>query len=245
MQESKIHLNTLLLFFIFVSLGWGREFAIRFATSYNNFSLKNIEEFQGLAALKLNKQGIPVKIVDDFPSYFGVEMQILTKVKSYSYAGFYYGHSSTGGRIHYRDYSGEIKIDQVISGKSVGIYSQFVLYDNNVNLSIFSKVSVIFLTLKNQEYFQFLNEVEKSNTTFSGFLGGITPGFLMGFNFGHFSFAGLISYQFTPDTDLKRKENASFLYLDSSTNQIRVGWDGLSVGASLGVIFELNKIPLF
>jgi len=245
MQESKINLNILLILLIFISMSWSREFAVRLGTSYHNFSLKNIEEFQSLVALKLNQQGIPVKIVDKFPSYFGVEIQFLTKIKNNSYIGFYYGYLSTGGRIHYQDYSGEVKIDQVISGNSVGIYSQFAFYHHKVDLSIFSKFSMIFLHLKNQEYYQFLNQVEKLNSTFSGFLGGLTPGFKAEFSFGHFSFAGFISYRFTPETDLNRGEKANFLFLDNTINQIRVSWNGWSVGISLGIIFELDKIPLF
>jgi len=52
--------------------------------------------------------------MEEFPAYVIYDLAIAWKVNSTGLLGLYYQYGSTGGRVHYEDFSGEIRSDQLL-----------------------------------------------------------------------------------------------------------------------------------
>lgn len=83
---------------------------------YSTFQLNQLRDYN---ANILNALPVEGRLVSDFPGYFTYSGSIQCSFESV-FAGLYAGHSSTGSRISYRDYSGYIRFDQIIRTNSLG-----------------------------------------------------------------------------------------------------------------------------
>lgn len=75
----------------------------------------------------LNARGL--KQVYRFPSYWGLAISSTYIKKRHQYS-FSVGMYSTGGRVHYADYSGEVRLDKVATTVPVGLSYGFTLIDS-------------------------------------------------------------------------------------------------------------------
>ncbi|MEP5611810.1 MAG: hypothetical protein ABJP45_06145 [Cyclobacteriaceae bacterium] len=87
------------------------------------FAMKDLREFQERV-----ENGTPLtESISSFPPFFVFDVSY-TKMYDWGGLGFWAGYQSTGGRVQYADYSGELKTDIVIEGISVGM-----LYQKNLD----------------------------------------------------------------------------------------------------------------
>jgi hypothetical protein len=101
-----------------ITVGWGE------------YSMKELKELEYYF-----NSPVQLRSVNRFPPYVFFKASVLYDIKKVQF-GFSWGHYSTGARNHYRDYSGEISIKQLIHAD---VYSfPFYLKTNNKNRLIFS-----------------------------------------------------------------------------------------------------------
>jgi hypothetical protein len=179
--------------------------------------------------------GYPVdaRVVDDFPAYFNFKGSLLYEINRFG-MGFSWSRYSTGARLHYKDYSGEISLKQIIKTDFLGLPFNYILNKSNplnfcfrlepgltiTKLSILEEVSL---------YSQSSNNQYKFTSNSLGILVGTTVNYKTGrwqpgISFGYF-------------IDTKGK-----LYLDGDKNKqlvqndntsIKSDFSGLRIGISL------------
>jgi hypothetical protein len=82
------------------------------------FRMHDLKDFQ--ESLQ-HSYPVGTKITEQFPVFFIYDVAIYGKVQGSNLVGFYYQYGSTGGRIHYQDFSGEITSDQLVHYNTLGL----------------------------------------------------------------------------------------------------------------------------
>jgi len=85
------------------------RFSVGVSAGYSGFAMKSLSDYQ---RERLKQFDVPVKITDDFPAYLNLGLSFMISRPKVFYV-FYLGHTSTGGRIHYEDYSGYVSSEMV------------------------------------------------------------------------------------------------------------------------------------
>jgi len=108
--------------FVFLSLASlayptrGQEIALGLNIGYATFNMQDIRNLQSQLC---NSYPVDSKIVESFPGYLNMSGNVYFNNPNIYY-GLYFGHTSTGGRISYSDYSGSLSSDQLITMNYVG-----------------------------------------------------------------------------------------------------------------------------
>jgi len=97
----------------------------------NHLSNGTLGKFENAVFDTYKAYGIPIKKVQSFPSVPEFHVELSKKLTKLVW-GCFYNQSSTGGRIHYSDYSGEIRFDYVLSNRSFGFLFRYPLNENKV-----------------------------------------------------------------------------------------------------------------
>jgi len=210
---------------------------IRLKLGYGSYNMSDLERIQNLLIDIYSQQQIPVTAVDKFPPYWNYQVEFLRKLNdSFGLSGFF-GYASTGGRIHYSDYSGEIKSDQTVTANLYGIGVEY--YFNPLeSLRFFSSVnfSLIFSSLELNDFFRIYNESTGSITKFNSFGIGIEPSVGIEYEISSLLFRfdlGLLlngqgAFYFEEQPDVALKING---------DEISPDWMGYRFGFSVGFVF--------
>jgi hypothetical protein len=62
---------------------------------------------------------VDIHITDNFPGYWYYELNFSYSFENDLLTGLSFGYGSTGGRMHYRDYSGEVSADLLVDGITI------------------------------------------------------------------------------------------------------------------------------
>mgnify|MGYP003580715743 CR=1 FL=1 len=91
---------------------------------YASFSMKDLKAYQREKLLQFD---LPMKVVDEFPPYLNYGANFTVNTKSGLFEAFL-GHTSTGGRIHYGDYSGYASEELLAKMTYVGLMAATRLF---------------------------------------------------------------------------------------------------------------------
>jgi len=185
-------------------------------------------------------QSLPVdaKIVDNFPQTGFIEGNLLYNFKAIYLGGSFIYHS-TGSRISYNDYSGELKYDQIVSSYSFGPIVKFKLFkEKRVNINPYISTNIIYTDFRFEETQVIFNEEISYDTKMQS--AGII------FNIG---LEALYKYKWTALGVFIGYSQDTFgeLYLDGqkvyneSGNQIRTNWSGIRYGLNMNFEIDFNK----
>ncbi|MGE5500195.1 MAG: hypothetical protein ACM3Q2_19140 [Syntrophothermus sp.] len=171
---------------------------VRGKVTYNHFSADDLKTIQEQLAGQLRSIGIPVSVVESFPPYYGMQFQVLFPVKDSAKLnmGFYYEQFSTGGRLHYKDYSGEVGIDQILKANVAGLLLEKILEPkHNVSFSLNIGLSLIWASLDMKTFERIYDQRDESTEVLKNFTLGLLPGFSLSYNLFNVVFSGGVSYQ--------------------------------------------------
>jgi len=105
------------------------------SVGYGTYSMKDLKEHQ-----EQLKEQFPVdpKITSSFPGYWYYQFGASYRFKSNFFIGSSVSYGSTGGKIHYQDYSGEIGCEHKVKYISVGVPLgwQFPIQQDKMNLGL-------------------------------------------------------------------------------------------------------------
>lgn len=96
-----------------------QKFVVSANAGYATFGLKSLKEQQRDMAKDMPVQG---RVVQSFPGYLNYSVDF-TWQRDSVYFGLMFGHTSTGGRIAYADYSGYSRIDHKLGMYYYGIHA--------------------------------------------------------------------------------------------------------------------------
>lgn len=87
-----------------------QKISVRFESSYSTYSMNSLKAWQKDFIKTL---GLPAKVVNAFPSYYGYGFSLAGQMNRNEY-GIFFGYNSTGARIDLQDYSGSFRSDQLL-----------------------------------------------------------------------------------------------------------------------------------
>jgi hypothetical protein len=201
----------------------------------NTFS--DIKEWQSEQRQIMRGLGMPVEIVERFPVYYGVRGEAVIPVQTSTRVGLGFGYGSTGGRLHYSDYSGEVYFDQVASRKYAGLILEQRVSSSSQRFNPWGVLNVRY-SLSQIDYNSFIRlgqeqEQEEENVKAGGI--SLEPGIgleLLGGPATARLYAGF-EYAITKVVPLKVL-NHTISYQGQETRW-HVDWTGVRIGLSLGL----------
>jgi len=209
--------------------------------TYSFFNMGKMKDLQDQLMSPYREIDIPIEAVESFPAQPGWQVGFLYTLPGDSNValGVFFDYASTGGRIHYQDYSGEVRADQIANGYSLGgmVDIRFIQWELT-RLDFVLGARLIFSSLKNKFYVQVGDQSQSLELDFSSTSIGIEPGFnysvfmdLFKINFG-------ISYLLNIPADLVYSENDQAYLTDQNGKKVSLDWGGLKLGISFGYGFN-------
>jgi len=148
----------------------------------------------------LTQLPFPAEITDDYPFFPSFQLEANLSLGKKLDFGLFYSYHTTGSRIHYQDYSGEYKLDNILNLHQFGAMLKLLSYDNPregfpVKLEVYLEAGLNTTEFKSSEsitlgegethQLDFVEEFETSNQSFY-----LEPGARLLYFFGKFN-AGL------------------------------------------------------
>lgn len=141
---------------------------------YGTFGMKHMKEFQGTL---IQGTRVPAKQTDSFSPWFQYGLNMVGYLGEHSRAGLFVEHGSTGGRVAYEDYSGEIRFDSFVSYNALGLLYYFTKPMGTGPLHFVGGIETSFLMsrLRLEGYSRIYDSTDSSEDKFNSFGLGLKP----------------------------------------------------------------------
>lgn len=233
-MKKVIRLITVAIY-IFAHQAVGQSLNIGVKTFYGTYLMNDLSDLQQ----ELSEQ-IPVdsRVVQSFPGYIGHQLHMYLEFPLGFNIGVLGDMATTGGRVHYIDYSGEIRIDMVVKRKSIGFIYEGRPWVINEYLYFFggAKATAIFSKLAMEEYLNVYSSNNRKTYHFTSKGFGIEPQIALEFKISRLKVRAESGCQF----DRSKPFKSSNLRLNSSKGEVGPDWSGARVGLSLAYSFKKN-----
>lgn len=235
-----IKLTALFFLVILVSTSWAKnKWYPELGITFTNNDLSLFNDFQDYI-IEDEYDFREYKVVDKYSPLPSLHLRVVNKTKEMSF-GLFWEYNTTGGRINYKDYSGEHSIDQVINQNQLGIILEDKLTkQSSEKLKLFFQLSASYAVLKlinNIDIYNVDSAEHKDYFNSWGVIGGIGLSYQ------------LVEKPFSLKLEMGGKLSyAQPFHLDSRVDYcLRVdgrklvpNWSGLHLGLIFG--FDLFKI---
>lgn len=228
------------LFFIFMIipiLVMSQNSSLLFRVGVATFNMKTQKEFQkGF----MQSTDLPLKPVHTFPAYLTFGGEVAFKTFDQSAMGLWIDYTSTGGTLHYKDYSGYARMDQLMKCLQPGFF-----YQRQINTSsmwpffITSHFSVVFSreTIRTELVVGATQAVEQIALKSVNF--GFRPGVMLQRKFDKFVAQANLGYELHSNGQLKTDDDTVLTTPDGK--DLAVQWGGLRFGVGFGVLLNVKK----
>lgn len=203
--------------------------------------MRDLKDFQN--ELKPAVNFVPIKTVESFPAWIGYDFKVsraLNKIE----LGAFYSFNSTGGRLHYKDYSGQIKFDQLIKANSFGTFVSLNLNESVVyKLRLGIRNALCFSDLKLENSISLYDQVIDSEFYNLKSLDiYISPLFEFEYLINNFFLSAELRYEiFVVKSPLTiNGDGEVYIELDNG-DKMKADWDGVRITAGLGYKFNIKK----
>jgi len=204
---------------------------------YGSYRMKELQEIQ---QVQLSESVIPLRETEEIRGYWGYEAGVQADLGSKSFLSVYGGLNSTGGRLHYSDYSGEAYVNNKLRGTHLGLqYSLFALSDTlQENLSFGFRAGVSFTSFNSQSVLAINGlQSQQENSEFRGTGFHIGPSIQYNFNVFQKIDLGLnIRYEYFFPGKLSPKNNSDAYLVTPKGEKAGADWSGLRIG----LVIQLN-----
>ncbi len=210
---------------------FGQKFKIETTLGWATYSMKDLKE---LNESVLKTYPVKAVITNNFPSrlYYGIAINYI--VNQGFFLGLACNYNTTGSRISYKDYSGELKFDHVLSSYSPGFHVAFTINNGkHLRLSEETNISLICTKLKITE--EILNEVNK--IIFNSKSIGIEPDIVLSYKVKHVEISCKVGYLLDTKSKFKLEGDEGIILKDISTQEvIKNNWSGIRANVSIGLL---------
>lgn len=213
------------------------KLSIGATAGYASFSMKDLKAYQKERLLQFD---LPMKVVDEFPPYLNFGANFTVNTKSGLFEAFL-GHTSSGGRIHYGDYSGYASEELLAKMTYVGVMAATRLF-NIKSADVYLGVQGLhyFNTLKIahtevlydsdwNQYYSF--SVKSMNIAFAPVIEIQRP-------LKKFRLKGNIAYEMHISGNLAYDENADYTLKNAAGDDVKL--DPSGIRCNLGIGYILN-----
>jgi hypothetical protein len=210
--------------------------------TYNSFNMTDEAGIQHELLQQLQLQNIPALATETFPAHSGMQFQLLFRIDNPSgikyFVGPYLDIASTGGRIDYKDYSGEIKIDQLFKAYSFGITGEIKIpVADNFYLSPSLSIPIIFGSMQINSETRVGDYKDSQNYSFAATSFGLQPSIALGYDYSKFTIGLNLSYLLCMPTSYSPESNSEAFLKNNNGEKVTIGMNGLGLGVILGYNF--------
>jgi len=204
-----------------------------FRVGFGTYSMKSQKQFQQDF---LRSSKIPFVNVHNFPAFptFGGSLGI--RVSPSASIGLWAEYASTGGRLHYKDYSGHAVLDQVLKTFQAGPFIQYNINKSTswpIYLTLHSSIAPTNEHIRSEV--KVGNQTVKESYKLNSLNYGLRPGFMMSRQ------VSAMVFQLGIGTELQLhgtlKENKDLYFKTSDGKEMVAQWDGLRL--TFGIGFKL------
>lgn len=141
---------------------------------FGTFRMASLKELQQTV---IRQTGVNAKATDTFSPYFQFGFGLVRDLDEQTRIGLFAEHGSTGGRVAYEDYSGEIRFDTPVNYHALGatLYSHKPIEGSRFSFVAGTEVNVFFTRLKTEVYARIHDTSESSEDSFSSTGFGLKP----------------------------------------------------------------------
>jgi hypothetical protein len=185
--------------------------------------------------------GLPTKIVADYPGFLTFGLRGSHTLHNLE-IGIDYTYYSTGARSQYRDYSGEVGLDETARTHSIGVFGKVIVYDDaRLSFSTSALFSLYNSRVDFREYMtlpgsQSGNRLEVVSRSLC-----VTPFLESAYQFyKNFYVGARIGYAFDLKGELHDPDNKKLKLIDNKGNVVHTDWTGLRAEAFVGIRMKWN-----
>ena len=234
-------LNIIIIISTINSIAFCQHSVTFFGTiSYNSYAMGDLEGIQNELLNDIRTSNIPAEITESFPPYYGYKFGFIIPVSDTAGSTFSIGgfveHASTGGRIHYQDYSGEFRVDESAVETSIG---SLIDYQTNIselfNIGLNFAVSLTFSSFSITSYLQVGDESQQEDLGFSSASFSFEPGIVPSMNLLGMRFGISLSYLIYIPSDLEFDQYSEAYLTNQSGDKVTINWSGFRLGLQMSV----------
>lgn len=234
-----MRLKLFLFFCCLVSIPvYSQTYYISGGISYGTYDQSDLKNFQKeLYSDAVDVLGVPFKITDEFPGYYGLQINANLINKKIVY-GLQINLRSTAGRTAYSDYSGYYNIDSYLNGYE--ILSQVGTEVDNlksIDFLLKAKLGVGFSNYLLESNFKITDSpIQQDNISFNStnlILGAESK--LRVRLFKAFYSELNLGYDLNMLGKLKYSSNSKYHLINNANNEVLTNWSGIRIGIGFGV----------
>ncbi len=192
------------------------KYSINLSSGFGSY---NIESAKTALRQGLSNLPFPAKVVDDYPNmpYYGLDFCV--RMQNYE-LGLMYSLISTGGKVHYADYSGNYTLNNIINSEQYGfIMKLFILPNKLIKTQLLTNFGISNLSVNYAETLNVFNESQNSNDKIMREYPFLEPGLRLFYDYNSIMLGLNATY---------------FLLLQ---NDLNISFDGFRVGLFVGYGF--------
>jgi len=233
---KQTSLNIIIIISIINSIAFCQHSVTFFGTiSYNTYSMSELKGIQNELLNDIRELNIPAEITESFPPYPGYKVGFVIPVidtadKTFSIGGFI-EHGSTGGRIHYQDYSGELRADQSVVETSIGTLIDYQIHPaEKFSIGLNFAVGYTLSSFSITSYLQVGDESQEEELSFSSSSFSIEPGIVPSMYLWGMRFGISLSYLIYIPSNLEFDEYSEAYLINESGDKVNINWSGFRLG---------------
>ena len=223
--------------FALAEAGFAQTYGARFRMSYNSYQMSALRELENDIINSLHAGGVRTRKFHSFPGYIGYQVHLMRHVDSSRTAlGLLFDYASTGSRIHYSDYSGEILIDQVLSRIGFGLILEVL----PITLKSFNIITSLQLIAANSELtidesIRVFDEGQENISRFEAFNIHAAPMIAAMVEYGHFNIQAEIGFETTiAKNSLGSKQRGGGVLKTQKGIPVMPQWNGIRLAIVMG-----------
>lgn len=235
----KLHYSLVLPFLISIATASAPRIEIGYRLGYAGYLMHDLKDLQSEYVDEFQSTyEIPLKIISAFPPYYYSQLRFAFTLKGVLGLGVLAGYSTTGGKVHYSDYSGEISSKQLLKRKYFGLDLRYLTKETQIfNLVGGLQISHTTTDVDFREFLIVYEDTLINNQSFQDTGFGVEPYALMEFQFSFLSL-GLVGggqWQFS-----KPLESDKGVILRTRSKKIYADWTGWRLGLEISIYYQRN-----
>jgi hypothetical protein len=208
---------------------------------YGTFKMKSMREFQ--TSVQGWQLPFEYQIVDKFPSFAGYNLLTRYDVSPRTTLGVRLQYVSTGGRVDYGDYSGQITHDQLLHAFSIGLNSTIRITKPSDWQGFLSFTAGTTRTSLNLSTTSHRSDLKSTyNYYFRSYNYFFNPAIKVGRKISsHLMLYATAGYDFQIHRTLRAPQDDRAYLKTSNGRDVIAEWDGVRLGAGISYQFALRK----
>ncbi len=211
--------------------GFGQAGSIYLEANYNTFSHSSLKNFQEEFVNDIPE--IPVQVNDNFPGNLGFTLGY--KVNSIN-GSFFFGYTTTGGKISYSDFSGVVRIIQPLKGYTIGgDYQIPLLKDKKSNLNLAFRGLITLSDFEVKTYERLLDNFAENSLGFRSIDYGVGVNLIYEYPIWFFSLRASLGADMVLGGKLIFDDDNELYLEDNSGDKVKTGWTGFRSGIGVSI----------